>query len=174
MASIICPPLAGTRMFPFSSHQEKVHFMVAAEGRLDRFDGEENLEYFEDIRKFMAKTFAAWDLQPLSEDYLQFESQNLKKDFPRKFPFSSHRLGQTTWSQKLAAIKVQRGEVRKQNTPANETPSSKQVGSLVASTAKRQPRIDPRRSEEELRVARVSTIYILFKLSNNFQVDNFS
>ena len=129
--------------------------MVAVDGRLDRFDGEENHDYFKDIRNFMTKTFSGWDTKPRADDFLQFDSPNIKKDFAQKFPFSSHRFGQTTWSQKLAETKVQRGQVKRLNTPAKPDDNPKHVGSLIASTAKRQPRADPRRSEEELRVARV-------------------
>ena len=136
--------------------------MVAADGKLDRFDGEENHEYFEDIRKFMAKTFRAWDCKPHSPDFLQASSPTLKQDFDRKFPFAVQRFGHTTWSYKEKENRTQnaRGQVKKVNTPAKEQLNPNLVGGMVASTAKRQPRVDPQRSEEELRLAKVKYSHI--------------
>ena len=156
MAALLWPPLAGSRMFPFSAFQEKVHFMVAAQGRLDRFDGNENPAYFEDIRKHMERTFAGWDAPlNLGGDYLQFDSPTLARDFERKFPFAGHRFGQSTWSSKDSGTRIQRGQVGASNTPPRSEPRPNQVGSFVASSSRRQPRIDPQRSEEELRTAKV-------------------
>ena len=137
--------------------------MVAAEGKLDRFDGEENQRYFEDIRKHMAKVFSGWDYHANTDDYLQSDSPNLKKDFDKKFPFAIQRFGQLTWCQreKEEHERIQRGQVKRVNTPARTTQNPNHVGGLIAADAKRQPRVDPKRTEEELRVTKVSLI--LFK-----------
>ena len=135
--------------------------MVAAEGSLDRFDGNENPAYFEDIRKFMKRTFDGWDAKPNigfdgtpAEDYLQFDSPNLDRQFEAKFPFAGHRFGQSTWCAKDTEVKVIRGQVGA-DTPTRSEPNPNQVGSFVAATSRRQPRADPKRSQAELKTAKV-------------------
>ena len=156
-ASILVAPLYGTRMFPLMAHQEKLHFVVATNGQVNRFDGEPDQLYFEDIQNHMARTFSGWDTRRDADDYLQTDSPNLAKDFRRKFPFASERFDQQCFSRKEfdQESRISRGHVKYWNSPADAQGVTK-LGSLGVSQTSRQARSDPRRSEEELRLAQVS------------------
>ena len=163
VASIFMPPLAGTRLFPFSANQEKLHFSVAVNGKIGHFDGDQDPNYFEDIRRHMGMVFRSWDQLPTSTDYLQMDSRNLSYEFNRKFPFAKQRFHQKCWARKEKHTQVQRGQVKIWNSPAKPQPHSSQVGTLVVSENRRQHRADPQRSQEELDRAKVSFILIKFK-----------
>ena len=154
------------------AHQEKLHFVVATNGQLDRFDGEPDHAYFEDIQKIMNKTFAAWDQQPTAADYLQPDSLNLSKDFAAKFPFSTERFHQKCHSQKdiKPEEKVQRGNIRSMNNPPRAEPAANQLGSLVVTKSSRKIKSDPRRSQQELRQAEVNLVCFAQKSNKNFLV----
>ena len=155
IAALLFPPLWGTRMFPLMANQEKLHFVVATDGQLDRFDGDADESYLQDVKVHTNKILAAWDVTAPSYDFLQFDSVNLIKDFKKKFPFAGQRYGQKCWARKKALPEDQpkRGEVRKWNTPSQGT--SRQSGSLATVATAKPQRSDPRRSNEELRLAKV-------------------
>ena len=154
---MICPPLFGSRIFPLSAKQEKLHFEVATSGRTDRFDGEPDQKYFEDISAVMAKIFAGWDYTVNDPDFLQFHSTNLKEDYQKKFPFSTNRFGERCFSKKDVEPQnvPTRGVVKEWNTPAHRRPSTEQFGSVVVASNKAARTRDPKRSGEDLHKAQV-------------------
>ena len=138
------------------ANQEKLHFVVATDGQLDRFDGDADEYYLQDVKVHMNRILNAWDVTPPAYDFLQFESTNLIKDWKRKFPFAGQRFNQKCWARKKAQPEDQakRGEVRRWNTPS--LGSHRQMGSRSTVATAKPQRSDPRRSTEELRVAKVS------------------
>ena len=154
-AGIIAPPLWGTRVFPLMANQEKLHFVVATDGQLDRFDGTPEATYMEEVKSHMTKLFRGWDKRPESFDWLQLESTNHSRDFRKKFPFAVERLDQRCFKPKdTVKIKVKVGAVKYINTPAGEHRPA--AGSRTVTASTRPVRQDPRRSENELRQAQVS------------------
>ena len=142
-------------MFPLMANQEKLHFVVATDGQLDRFDGSPDSTYMEEIKAYMSKIFAGWDKEPDSQDWLQLDTPNHSRDFRRKFPFAVERLDQRCFKPKKADKKiwVRGGMVNTFNTPADE--HRPPAGSRNVTSSTRSVRQDPRRSEDELRLAQV-------------------
>lgn len=156
---IICPPLWGTRIFPLCAKQEKLHFEVATDGPLDRFDGEPDESYLEDVKKFMKKTFRGWDCNPDRASFLQPTSRYLADDYKNKFPFSIQRLTESCFSRKPIPAKNRSrshiGAVEQSNTQVTTRPNA--LGTAVVAGAKAKQRSDPRRTTEELQMAKVGS-----------------
>ena len=146
-------------MFPVMANQEKLHFVVATDGQLDRFDGDADESYLRDVKNHTEKILSAWDVKAPAYDFLQSESRNLEKDFEAKFPFAGQRFKQKCWARKKPNPEdhPKRGEVRKWNSPSQG--SSRQMGSQVITKTAKPQRSDPRRSTDELRLAEVIRNY---------------
>ena len=131
---------------------------MATSGQLDRFDGEPDQQYMEDISAHMTKIFASWDCRSDHSEFLQQESEALIFDFEAKFPFSIHRFNDRCYTKKdIDPRNIARpGSVRYFNTPSDPNHQTKHAGSLVVADAKAKQTRDPRRSAEELRLAQVS------------------
>ena len=136
------------------ANQEKLHFVVATDGQLDRFDGMPDYTYHEEIKTYMAKIFQGWDKTPEAFTWLQLETPNHAQDFRKKFPFAVERLDQRCFKRKdVVKIKVQGGVVNRYNSPALNHRAPE--GSQSVTAANRPVRQDPRRTAEELRQAQV-------------------
>ena len=159
-AGLLFAPIWGSRLFPLAPKQEKIHFMVAAEGKLDHFDGTPDQSYIEDIQAHMKKVFTSWDtkMDPTFANCPPLSHTGLQYYWKRKFPFSKHRFNDSCFSSKSRDPNsyYQRGSVRAQNSPAPQR-MGPLVGASVVSTTAARPRADPRRSQEALRIANVST-----------------
>ena len=148
--------MMGTRLFPLSPKQERVHFDVATKGSVDHYDGEPNQAYQEDIKKFMARTFSGWDHQPESTStFLQDWSTTRGTDFNKKFPFAIHRFDDKCFTKKEWECAVMPGAIEHWNTPAKSQPANLTGGWVVAG-ANIRTKSDPRTSAEEIRLAKVS------------------
>ena len=172
IAGILCPPLWGTRLFPLAAKQEKLHFIAAADGKLDHFDGQPDQFYLEDIQKIMAKTFRSWDTQPNFEYCPDLRSANLAYFWRNKFPFAIQKFEERCYTIKdKDPGTFQPGTVRTENSPA-PTPAhpERTLGSTIVATTAARPKADPRRSEETIRLANVSNhgklLAFSIKLSN--------
>ena len=88
---LICPPLAGTEIFPISPGMEKVHFAVAADMPLDHFDGEPQQQYFDDIKSYMSPIFESYQLSSKDRYLHRFKNMHFNEEWAKKFPYSSHR-----------------------------------------------------------------------------------
>ena len=148
------------------AHQEKLHFCVATDGQLDRFDGVPDTSYLEDIKAHMTKIFAAWDQRPEAYNWLQLNSPQHASDFQKKFPFAVERLNQRCFRRQDFDKKhrVKGGAVKHWNTPSEQNRPAL-VGTRSVTATSRPIRQDPRRSREELQMAQV-TINILFIRDN--------
>ena len=156
-AGLICPPLWGTRLFPLAAKQEKVHFAAAVEGKLSHFDGNPNDAYIEDIQNFMHKVFTAWDTK-CDTTCSDIRAPEIERFWSQKFPFASNRFQDRCYTRKVRDPNSYHrpGTVKAINSPAPTTVNPKsQTGSVVATTAA-QPKPDPRRSQEAIRIANVS------------------
>ena len=162
-AGILFPPIWGSRLFPLAPKQEKLHFMVAAEGKLDHFDGTPDQSYIEDIQNFMKKIFISWDtrMDTTYGDCPALHTTGLQHYWKKKFPFAKHRFNDSCYSikQRDPNQYYQRGAVRANNTPAPARTGPLVGSSVVSSTAAR-PKADPRRSQEALRIANVSKMVL--------------
>ena len=138
------------------AHQEKLHFVVATDGQLDRFDGVPDSTYLEDIKVHMTKMFAGWDQQPLAYNWLQLNSPQHASDFRKKFPFAVERIDQRCFRRKDfdQKYRVKGGAVKHWNTPSEQDRPSP-VGAQSVTVTSRPIRQDPRRSREELQMAQV-------------------
>ena len=145
-------------------NQEKLHFVVATDGQVDRFDGTPDYTYLEEIKAYMARVFQGWDQQPDSANWLQMDTPNHSRDFRKKFPFAVERLDQRCFKSKKFEPKqwVQTGVVKRFNTPASDhkTPS----GSRSVTSSTRTVRQDPRRTEDELRQAQVKFYLKIYQI----------
>ena len=88
---LICPPLAGTEIFPMAPRMEKIHFAVAADMPLDHFDGEPQQHYFDDIKSYMKPIFKSYQLSNRDRYLHRFKNANFDEEWRTKFPFASHR-----------------------------------------------------------------------------------
>ena len=88
---LICPPLAGTEIFPISPRMEKIHFAVAADLPMDHFDGEPQQQYIDDIKSYMAPIFASYQVSNKDKYLHRFKNPNFNEEWAKKFPYSSHR-----------------------------------------------------------------------------------
>ena len=168
MARILCPPLYGTRLFPTSAKQEKFHFVAATSGNIDHFDGDPDLDYLTDVKKFMQRMFDGWDYSSTDREFLQFRSPTLAQDLGKKFPFMIHRLHDKSYHAKKKGPKgpndkswVRPGAAQALNTPVTRRPQNV-TGSSIVNNIRTVTRSDPRRSQDELRMAQVSLL-----LNNN-------
>lgn len=162
IAGLLCPPLWGTRLFPLAAKQEKLHFIAAADGKLEHFDGQPDQAYLEDIQKVMTKTFRSWDTKPNFTVCPDLKSANLAYFWRNKFPFAIQKFDERCYTQKEKDPSWFRpGTVKEKNSPAPQPahPERTLGSSIVATTAAR-PKADPRRSEETIRLANVS-FYVL-------------
>ena len=71
------PPLMNTRLFPASAKQEKLHFVVANNGTLERFDGDPDLDYLEDIKRHMKRVFSGWDCKTSGPHLDRFKKEDM-------------------------------------------------------------------------------------------------
>ena len=88
---LLCPPLAGTEIFPVSPRMEKLHFAVAAEMPMDHFDGEPQQQYLDDIKEYMAPIFESYQLSNKDRYLHRFKNPNFNDEWSKKFPYASHR-----------------------------------------------------------------------------------
>ena len=156
----------GTRLFPLSADQEKAHFVIATEGQLDRFDGDINDEYLADVKKHMAKVFGGWDHKSTDPSYLQFYSNNLKRDFSQKFPFTINRFGEkcSVDVDDKNQIQVQRGTFGPNTRSEGIFSQNRMGGTLVQANARVTPSRDPQTSPEQLRIAQVHNKIVILIL----------
>ena len=156
-ASIYCPPLWGTRIFPLAADQEKLQFIIANEGPLDRFDGEEDADYIADVKAFMQKMFQGWSVGAQDEDFLQWYTESVEDDFKQKFPFTISRFNERCSMDKE---KNQRFNIPKhslgQSTQRPAQVKHDRGGTTIVSKARVKLTKDPQTSSEDLRVAQVS------------------
>ena len=156
--SIFCPPLWGTRIFPLAAAQEKLHFVVANEGQLSRFDGEEDPQYIADIKDFMERLLSGWQAGPNNEDFLQWYSNaaDLTSDFKLKFPFAINRFGENCSMDKDRTnyVRIPRNALTDSTRSAAKVTHDRSGTSVVARTRVK-PTRDPRTSAEDLRTAQV-------------------
>ena len=157
-AGLFCPPLWGSRLFPLAAKQEKIYFAAAANGKLNHFDGSPDEEYIEDIQKFMKKIFTSWDTK-LTTKCPEIRTTALDDYWRKKFPFASTRFYDRCFTRKEKDPNMYRpGAVKALNSPApSHMNSNPQIGSTVVATTAAKPNVDPRRSQEALRIANVST-----------------
>ena len=153
-------------MFPASAKQEKFHFIAATSGNIDHFDGDPDLDYLQDVRQYMQRMFDGWDYQPNDRDFLQKRSGRQSQDFEKKFPFAIHRLQSRMYGSDRNKKRewVASGTVDTKNTPVTNRPDVH--GSSIVTGVKTITRSDPRRSEEQLRLARVSYSIITKAIKN--------
>ena len=158
IAGLLCPPLWGTRLFPLAAKQEKLHFIAAADGKLEHFDGQPDQAYLEDIQKVMTKTFRSWDTKPNFDFCPDIKSANMAYFWRNKFPFAIQKFEDNCYTQKAKDPGVFRpGTVKAQNSPAPPSAHPDRVlGSTIVATTAAKPKADPRRSEESIRLANVS------------------
>lgn len=88
---LLCPPLAGTEIFPISPRMEKLHFAVAADMPMDHFDGEPQQQYLDDIKEYMAPIFESYQVSNKDKYLHRFKNPNFNQEWASKFPYSSHR-----------------------------------------------------------------------------------
>ena len=122
---------------------------------MERFDGDPDQSYLEDITAHMNRTFSGWDHFPTRYNFLQSGTPSRNYDYTRKFPFSIHRFNERVYSRKNDPNRrvAQPGVVASVNTPSTSRPVV--LGGQVVSNAKTVPNNDPRKSEQELQVAKV-------------------
>ena len=130
--------------------------MAATSGAVERFDGDPDQSYLEDINAFMNRTFGGWDHYPDRYNFLQSGTPSRGYDYQRKFPFSTHRFNERCYSRKNDPNRkvAQHGAVSYFNSPSTSRPEV--YGSQVVANAKTTLNNDPRQSEQELQVAKVS------------------
>ena len=146
-----------TRLFPASAKQEKLHFVVANNGTLERFDGDPDLDYLEDIKRHMKRVFSGWDCKTSGPHFLQHTSPDRAQDFEKKFPFAIQRLEDKCYTRASMRNKeyATSGVVQSRNTPISSRPDVR--GSTIVSNVRTNVNSDPRRSQEEIRLAQVSS-----------------
>ena len=88
---LLCPPLAGTEIFPISPNMEKLHFAVAADMPMDHFDGEPQQQYLDDIKQYMEPIFESYQLSNKDKYLNRFKNPNFNQEWASKFPYASHR-----------------------------------------------------------------------------------
>ena len=158
------PPLWGTRLFPLAAKQEKLHFVVATHGQSDRFDGVPDYAYLEDVRIMMNKIMAGWDQKPLADSWLQLSTRQHASDFMKKFPFAGQRLDDRCFTRGNFSAKISvrndAGTVMRQNPPPRND-DYRPVGAQSIASSSRPQRRDPRRSEDELRLAQVNSLILI-------------
>ena len=128
--------------------------MAATSGAVDRYDGDPDQAYLEDIQQYMDRTFKGWDFQPQRHNFLQSGAPSLIYDYQKKFPFSIQRLDEKCFTRNESNRTYARpGAVSYFNTPTTSRPQV--YGGQVVADAKTQSASDPRQSQEELRLAKV-------------------
>ena len=164
------PPLYTSRLFPASAKQEKFHFKVATSGDIDHFDGDPDLDYIADVKMFMKRMLDGWDYWSTQKDFLQHNSSTLTQDFEKKFPFAIQRLNEKSYHTRGASsnpIWARPGTARRMNTPVFTRPEVVH-GSTIVNNVRTVTRSDPRRSNEELRLAQVTCYsFKILKLTLN-------
>ena len=88
---LLCPPLAGTEIFPLSPKMEKIHFAVAADMPLDHFDGEPQQQFLDDIKEYMQPIFESYQLSSKDRYLHRFKNPDFNEEWAKKFPYASHR-----------------------------------------------------------------------------------
>ena len=107
------------------------------------------------LRQIMQRMFNGWDYQPNDVDFLQNRSRRQAQDFETKFPFAIHRLYSKMYSRDPNKRRewVNSGTAEAKNTPVTYRPEVQ--GSSIVTGVRTVTRSDPRRSEEQLRLAQV-------------------
>ena len=132
---------------------------MATDGQLDRFDGVSDTAYLEDVKVLTTKIMAGWDQKPISDSWLQLNTPQHAADFEKKFPFAGQRLNdrcftRSDFSRKIS-VREDGGTVMRRNPPARND-NYRPVGAASVASSSRPQRQDPRRSEDELRLAQVN------------------
>ena len=131
--------------------------MIANEGKLDRFDGDEDPQYIADIKAFMKKTFDGWQSGGQDEDYLQWYADSVAEDFQAKFPFTISRFDEKCSMDKDRAnyVNIPKNALG-ESTQRNANVKHNRGGTTIVSRARVIPTKDPRTSAEDLRTAQVN------------------
>ena len=88
---LLCAPLAGTEIFPYSPKMEKLHFVVMMDMPLDHFDGEPHSKYLDDIKAHMRLVFDSYQTSTKDRFLYRHKNNELDEQWEMKFPFCSHR-----------------------------------------------------------------------------------
>lgn len=109
----------------------------------------------------MQRMFDGWDYQPNSSDFINLRSQRQAQDFEKKFPFSTHRFDSHFYGKDRSKRQMdwaRPGTAEGMNTPVTTRPDVQ--GSSLVTGVRTVTRSDPRRSEDQLRLAQVRIYYI--------------